>query len=104
MTIIESYKDLFLNPRDFAKDKLKHGLKWWKYALIALGLNILIGFMQILSEEMQPEVQTSRMAAVTVEASTERVPEVLHITFLALAGLFATMLLFAFIPPLFKQG
>ena len=49
MSILESYKDLFLNPRDCAKDKLKHGLKWYEYVAILLGLSILIGALQILS-------------------------------------------------------
>lgn len=50
MTILENYKNIFLHPRDFAKDKLKHGRQWWFYALIVLGFNSISAYFQTFSE------------------------------------------------------
>ncbi len=46
MEILENYKNLFLHPRDFASDKLDESWPWWVYALIVLGLNIAVAFLQ----------------------------------------------------------
>lgn len=40
MEIIESYKNLFLHPGDFAQDKLVDGWPWWAYALIVMAWNL----------------------------------------------------------------
>jgi len=40
MDIIKNYKNIFLNPRQFANDKLTDSWSWWVYALILVVLSV----------------------------------------------------------------
>lgn len=48
MEVFEHYKNLFFHPADFANDKLTDGWPWWAYALIVVGVNLLLLLPQIL--------------------------------------------------------
>jgi len=47
MEILESYKNLFVSPRDFSSDKLVDGWPWWAYYIMIFVINLPIVIMNV---------------------------------------------------------